>query len=237
VKQPPDPRSEFAEWVHWELLKEFANEREAWATDRVQRVQSRINEARSGKPPLETAILWIPAPLAFTLVGRYVYLSRSLLERLPTDDAVAFVLAHEAAHHDLGHLDLFAGWAEWLPRTHSAGYVAMLARLLEHRTYGPERESDADKYAIELVLKIGYQGDLAVQALSILETLALDRGDIDGVFGPENLLDPTDPKHSSTGYQVQRWLWTHMHGYHPLRERLTTARKIVASHTARGAVA
>jgi predicted Zn-dependent protease len=236
VNEATDPRSEFSEWLHTELLREFAQERERWAIERVQRVQSAINAARIGRPPLETVILWIPAPLAFTLVGRYVYLSRSLLERLPTDDAVAFILAHEAAHHDLGHLDLFAGWAEWLPRTHAGGYVALLTRLLEHRTYGPEREADADEYAIRLVLRSRYNSDLATKALSILETLALDRGDIAGVFGPENLLDPTDPKHSSTGYQIQRWLWTHIHGYHPLHERLINVRKVVSSID-RGAVA
>jgi Zn-dependent protease with chaperone function len=237
VNQGADPRIQFAEWLHAELINEFANEREAWATDRVQRVQQKINEARTGKPPLETVILWIAPPLAFTLVGRYVYISRYLLERLSTDDAVAFVLAHEAAHHDLGHFDLFAGWAEWLPKTHVTGYVAMLARLFEHRTYGPGRENDADAYAIELVLKMGYQGDLAVQALAILENLSLDRGDIAGVYGPENLLDPTDPKGSSAAYQVQRWVWTHLHGYHPLHDRLANMRKLVKLRTGRSAVA
>jgi len=237
VKQAPDPRNEFAEWLHSELVEGFAQEREAWASDRVERVQRRINEFRPGEPPLDTTILWMAPPVAFTLTGRHVYISRTLLERLPTDDAAAFVLSHEAAHHDLGHLDLFAGWANWLPQTHAAGYVAALARLFEHKTYGPERENDADRYAIELTLRMGYNGDLAVQALAILENLSLDRGNIDGVFGPENLLDPTDPKHESTAYQIQRWVWTHLHGYHPLHERLATVRKIVSAQAGRGAVA
>jgi hypothetical protein len=84
---------------------------------------------------------------------------------------------------------------------------------------------------------MGYKGDLAVQALAILENLALDRGDISGVYGPENLLDPTDPKEASAAYQVQRWVWTHMHGYHPLHERLTNIRKLVNLRAGRSAVA
>jgi hypothetical protein len=59
VKQPPDPRSEFAEWVHSELLREFAHEREAWATDQVQRVQLRINEARVKRFPFSRPSRWI----------------------------------------------------------------------------------------------------------------------------------------------------------------------------------
>ncbi|HEX8726680.1 MAG TPA: M48 family metalloprotease, partial [Gemmatimonadaceae bacterium] len=145
-----DPRIEFAEWLHTELVTQFALERAPWALERVSRVQARLNECRIDRPALEATILWITPPLAFTLAGRYVYISRSLLERMPTDDAVAFVLAHEAGHHDLGHLDLFAGWTKWLPETPSMGYAAAVGRLLKYRTYGPAHESAADRYAVEL---------------------------------------------------------------------------------------
>jgi Zn-dependent protease with chaperone function len=144
-----DPRIDFSEWLHRELVRELAPEHEeTWAIDRVQRMQERLNQARVGKSPLHTTILAINPPLAFTLAGQHVYLSRRLLERLPTDDAVAFVLAHEAAHHDLGHFDLCSGWTNALPCTHSATYVAILAALFEHHAYGPARENDADAYGI-----------------------------------------------------------------------------------------
>ncbi|HEV8410837.1 MAG TPA: M48 family metalloprotease [Gemmatimonadaceae bacterium] len=202
-------------------------ERAAWALDRVRRVQERLNQIRPEKVQLETTILEIAPPLAFTTVGRHVYLSRHLLERLPTDDAVAFVLAHEAGHHDLGHLDLFAGWSRVLPRTNSSAWVAILANYLEHHAYGPSREDAADAYAVSVCMRAGYNGGLSVQALTILETLALDAGDINGVYGPENLLDPTDPKRDSAAYLIQRWVWTHLHGYNPLHERVAKVRKLV----------
>ena len=230
-----DPRLAFADWLHRELVREFAGETEPWALERAARVQHRLNEHREGFPALETTILWVPPPLAFTLAGSHVYVARSLFQRLPSDDALAFVLAHEAAHHDLGHLDLFDGWARWLPRSHATGYVAMLARLFEHHTYGPEREMAADEYAIRLAMQAGYDGDRSAQALAILEQLALDRGDIGGVFGPENLLDPTDPENDSTGYAVQQWVWTHLHGYLPLHARAVYARRL--AHAIRDAVA
>jgi len=237
MEHPIDPRAEFSEWLHAELVHDFAGERQAWALDRVARVQERLNQWRPGREPLDTTILDIDPPLAFTLVGRHVYFSRRLLERMPTDDAVAFVLAHEAAHHDLGHFDLFTGWGKLVPRMESTKYVAVLAALCEHHAYGPERENDADAYAVALSMKAGYNGALAVQALAILEMLALDLGDVSAVFGPENLLDPTDPKAASTAYGVQRWVWTHLHGYHPLHERVARVRRLVKAEKERGAVA
>jgi len=222
-----DHQLEFAEWLHEELVRDFAGEIETWALSRIQRVQERLNQARDGFPALTTTILWIAPPLAFTLAGHYVYIARSLLERLPTDDAVAFVLGHEAGHHDLGHLDLFGGWTKWLPETVATEYVAGVTRLLEHRTYGPAREQAADEFGISISLKAGYNPNLAIQALAILEQLALDRGDVSGVFGPENLLDPTDPACTSSAYRVERWLWTHVHGYLPLHERAAHAREFV----------
>ena len=199
-----DPRLDFSNWLHGELTRDYALEREEWALERVERVQSRLNQLRVGKPALDATILWIAPPLAFTLVGTHVYIARTLFQRLPSDDALAFVLAHEAAHHDLGHLDLFGGWAKWLPQHKTTGYVAALARLYEYRTYGPAREREADEYAVRLALRAGYNGDLAVQALAILEAIALDHGDYNGVYGPENLLDPTDPVHDTATYHVQR---------------------------------
>ena len=232
-----DPRTDFADWLHGELVRECANEIEPWARERIERVQQRLNAARPGKPALETTILWVAPPLAFTLAGKHVYISRTLLERLPSDDATAFVLAHEAAHHDLGHLDLYGSWANWLPRAQATGYIAALLGVIEHHRYGPEREAAADDYAVDLLLKAGFDGQRAVQALAILENLALDRGDVDGVFGPENLLDPTDPLRQSAAYHVQRWVWTHMHGYLPLHERAENARKRVNARGVQGAIA
>ena len=230
-----DPRSEFAEWVHAELVRECSLETQAWALERVQRVQDRLNSCRPGREALDTTILTIRPPLAFTLAGTHVYISRRLLERLPSDDAVAFVLGHEAAHHDLGHLDLFGTWTQWLPRTETTSYLAALLGVLEHHRYGPEREQAADDYAIDLAIKAGFDGERAVQALAILENLALDVGDINAVYGPENLLDPTDPKQDSAAYYVQRWIWAHMHGYLPLHDRQINARKRLSEHADRGA--
>jgi Zn-dependent protease with chaperone function len=229
-----DPRRDFGDWLHEELVWTFAGETEAWARERVARVMARLNAARPDGEALVAEILWVPDCNAFTMSGKYLYISRRLLERLPSDDAVAFVLGHETGHHDCGHLKLFSGWADWIPRARSAGYIAALIRVLEHRAYGPAREAEADLYGLALALDAGYDGDLALRALMILENDNLDHGDYDGVFGPENLLDPTDPKSGSPAYQLQRWIWTHTRGYLPLRERQERARAWLAERRKRG---
>jgi predicted Zn-dependent protease len=208
-----------AEEIHAELMRSFGMETEAWATERLDRVMSRLNAARSGRSPLTAHVLWIRNFTAFTTPAPRVYVGRMLLERLPTDEAVAFVLAHEAAHHDCGHLDLFAGWLEMMPRGKTAVIAASVFRHLEHRLYGAEREAEADKYALDLCLRAKYDGDKCIQAFEVLEQGALDRGDVDGVFGPENLLDPTDPGQGGTAFAIQKWIWTRAQRYLPLRER------------------
>lgn len=73
METPADPRADFSEWLHAELVSEFGDERARWALDRIGRVQQRLNECRPGKPPLEATILQITPPLAFTPFGRHVY--------------------------------------------------------------------------------------------------------------------------------------------------------------------
>ena len=72
---------------------------------------------------------------------------------------------------------------------------------------------------MQLCIDAGYDAQRCLQTFDILENETLDAGDINGVFEPENLLDPTDPKMNSVAYQVQRWLWTRRRGYVALRER------------------
>src|SRR5579885_2552552 len=207
--------------LHRQLLEEFASEtEESWVAERLTRVMTRLNAARTDGTALTAHCLRVPAFTAFTMPGAHVYITRQLLERLPSDECVGFVLAHEAAHHDLQHLDVFRNVSEYVPRTNLSGLVAAsLVWLVSHLMYGPERESQADQYAIELCLDAGWDGEACLHAFDIMEHESLHRGDIDGVFGPENLLDPTDPEHDSLSYRAQRWIWSRTRRYLPLRER------------------
>ncbi len=214
---------EFYAELHQELLDEYGSEREEpWVAERLARVMDRLNAVRKDGAPLLAHCLRIPVCNAFTVPGCNLYIARQLLERLPTDESTAFALGHEIAHHDLRHMDVFHTWLDVLPKGKVGLVLASLVWKASHRLYGPERESQADQYSIELCLDAGFNGELCLQAFDILEHEALNRGDIDGVFGPENLLDPTDPDQGSLAYQAQRWMWTRAHRYVPLRERRET---------------
>lgn len=79
-----------------------------------------------------------------------------------------------------------------MARLEAAGRAVLVtaALLIERRVHGPENEAAADARALELCLAAGYNGSHCIQLFDILESDALDRGDLDGVFGLEDSLDP-----------------------------------------------
>lgn len=74
--------------------------------DRARAIARRLNAVRAGRPK-EPVVLWTAPHAAVTRRGPWIYVARSFVDRL-SDDALAFVMGHEMAHHDLGHLALTA---------------------------------------------------------------------------------------------------------------------------------
>src|SRR5262245_62093557 len=102
---------EFYAELHNALLAEYgADTEEPWVAERLDRVMARLNAVRQDGIPLVAHCLRFPAFTAFTVPGRNLYVARQLFERLPSDECAAFVLGHEVAHHDLGHLEVFHNW-------------------------------------------------------------------------------------------------------------------------------
>lgn len=168
MNEPP------ADWLRTRIEGEFVIERDGWAGERVDRVTAALQRDVPVAERLATLVVWMNEWAAFTGPGRTLYVSRRLLETLPTDDAAAFVVAHELAHHQLGHVPrLSPGW-----RAVAGVGLAMLQRLV-HR---PGRERDADLRAIELCIAAGYDVDACLVALARMEHEALDWGDVDGVI-------------------------------------------------------
>lgn len=157
----------------------FVVERTGWAGERVRRVTERLQLGVPAAQRLETLVVWLDDHNAFTAQGRTVYISRRLLERLPDDDAAAFVIAHELAHHRLGHLPALP--ASWL------GVARLLLVRLETAWVAtPAREIDADLLAIEMCIDAGYNSARCIGALEYLVNASLDYGDVDGVLGAED---------------------------------------------------
>ena len=170
-------------------------------------------------------IPWMEEATAFTAPGRYIYFARRLYELCPTDEEVAFVIAHEIAHHDLGHVALFSGWANAVARLPGATLFALFFHALECRLYGPEKECQADKYGMELCLAGGYSGERCLELLDILEQRALYIGDEDGVYGPDAESDDELDENATWTTKAQIWAWQRRRGYLPIRDRRQMLRK------------
>jgi Zn-dependent protease with chaperone function len=112
--------------------------------DRVRRLCARLNRVRPGDP--KEAVLLSDSPFAaVTRRGRWIYLRQGFAEQL-TDNGLAFVLAHEMAHHDLGHLT---------PMFLAAGMLGNWQRI----------ELAADREGVRLVRAAGFAPAAALEAL------------------------------------------------------------------------
>ena len=104
-----EPGEWFGEWLYNEIATGVHIEQHGFMPDRVRAAAERLQRDRPPDERFIGVVPWLDAFNAFTAPGRYIYFGRRLLERCPHEDSAAFVIAHEIAHHDLGHLDLFAG--------------------------------------------------------------------------------------------------------------------------------
>lgn len=196
-----DPRT-----AHEQLTDEFVVDA-TWAQERAEAVTARLNAVRSG-PPLETFVLWASGLQAFTLPGHRLYLTRELMEQLPGEGAVAFVIGHEMAHHDLGHLSVDPAVAHRLPDVPLALDVALVAKHALMVWARPEWELQADAEGARLARAAGWALDDCLAALDTLERWALDHHRVDAVFGAEPDEGP-----------LAEWLRQRRTGYLSLRDR------------------
>ncbi len=115
--------------------------------DRIKPIAARLNTVRRGRGLADkhAVVLWTSSYSAVTKRGPWVYIARAIVEKL-SDDAIAFVLAHEMAHHDLRHLS---------PTVVIAGLMGNRQRM----------ELQADRYALELATAAGFAPEGAFEAL------------------------------------------------------------------------
>lgn len=178
------------DWLYARLLQEYGEETEEWARERIDRISENLNRVRSACPfrggcpyPLRVHILWAATANAFAAPGRYVYIARDLLQRFGSDDPVAFIIAHEMAHHDLGHVRLAHPLLTKLRFLENNLLVIALLRALEAAYKTADRETAADSYALDLCIAAGYSPRGFRETFDIMEAEYLDFRDIDGVFG------------------------------------------------------
>jgi hypothetical protein len=112
---------------------------------------------------------------AFALPGGFVYVYRGLLQLLPNDDALAFVLGHELSHATQHH-----GMKQWeknmglaLAMRAALGGTALMAQetlqILVGLKFSRDDEADADRHGIALLALAGYDPDAAAEAMLVVK--------------------------------------------------------------------
>jgi predicted Zn-dependent protease len=208
----------WGEWVYDQIASEAYIESSGWAVERVERVLSRLQADRTEEDRFQIVVPWLQVFTAFISPGNYIFFCRPLLEMCRDDEMTAFVIAHEIAHSDLGHIDLFPKWLTKLTGKQIAPFLTMFYRNLEQRLYGPEQECEADKHGIELCIKVGYDPEKCLAVFDVLEKYALDMGDLSSVFGLQES-DGELLEDASLLTKLKIWLFQKSRGYLPIRDR------------------
>jgi Zn-dependent protease with chaperone function len=116
---------------------------------------------------------------AFALPGGFVYVFRGLLQLVPNDDALAFVLAHEISHvtrhHAIRQFEksfvLNAGITAILAGTGAGGFgqAADFVQVLAGLAFTRSDEAEADARGMQLFVKAGYTPRAAVEAMTLVK--------------------------------------------------------------------
>lgn len=205
---------EFGEWFYKHVTDAFLVKRTEW----VDGIAARLQAGRPATDRREVIVVGLSDMTAFTVPGRYIYVTGRLIEYCPGEAALAFVIGHELAHHDLGHMRYFPRWF----RDIGANWVKEIIFLAVHGTLrlfvNPERESAADRHAMDLCRTAGYRPADCLYLFDQLESRLLDLGDIAGVYGPQESDDELLPD-APFMTKLRVWAWQRTRGYLPVRDR------------------
>lgn len=212
-------RPEVGEQLHTLLVSGHGMASRDFSHEAVDRAMAALNRTREPLNPMIGEVLWLASPIAFTSPGPYVYISRRLIERCSSDAPIAFALAHEMAHHDLGHLDRADRWMAAGALSRAPGFVVYAAIELWSRwLYSRENELAADAYALGLCKKAGFDPEQCLKCFDILAWYSLDRNDFDGVYGQDEELE-LDPNRATgridRAYLEARLWWARHRRSHP----------------------
>lgn len=128
-----------------------------------------------------------PQVNAFSLPGGYIYLYRGLLDKLGTDDdAVACVIAHEAAHvarrhvakqmSDANSKGLLVDLASILTRSSAVSQIGGTLYQLDQLHFSRTDEYEADRWGERFAYNAGYDPSGMVRTFQILARLEKQGG-------------------------------------------------------------
>lgn len=118
-----------------------------------------------------------------------------------------------------------AEWMGRMGRRWGGNLAAVVAAAAAKRLYGPERECDADLYALRLWIKAGYHPERCLRFFLILENHFLNRGDVNAVVGGAAESDEELEASVPGLTRLCVWAYRRRRGYLSIRDRLFTFRK------------
>ncbi len=175
-----EDRARVADDLEAGLVARYPRQRSGEASDRVRRLVERLEVALPDDRalPPQFQVLASANRNAFMAPGARGFVLRGLVDHVDTDQ-LAFVLAHEIAHAELGHDDELVRAA--LVGGDLAAHVALPERLgtrlgaaavqLPMMLYDQRREFAADRYALCLTTRAGFD---PLRASSAVRRLAKD---------------------------------------------------------------
>ncbi|HTE20201.1 MAG TPA: M48 family metallopeptidase, partial [Armatimonadota bacterium] len=159
----------------------FVVDKDPAAVARVRGIGRRLAATvKDADFPFEFHVVESAEVNAFALPGGFIYVFRGLLQLVPNDDALAFVLAHEISHVTRRHsmrqfeknLLLSAGITAILSGTGTGGGVgtaAQVAQTVASLSFTRHDETDADVHGIETLTRAGYNPRSAVEAMMLVK--------------------------------------------------------------------
>jgi Zn-dependent protease with chaperone function len=129
----------------------------------LDRLVARLEKAAAVPIPIQVAVVRRPQPNAFAIPGGHVYVFEGLIDKTESADELAGVLAHEIAH--VAHRDgtrsvlqaagLSFLFGMLLGDFVGGGAVVIASKQLLQSSYSREVEKNADRYAVDLLGKVG----------------------------------------------------------------------------------
>ncbi len=171
------------DWIYEEVQANCWIDTSEWILARVSRVLNKLQLVRKTSSK-EVVVFRSELNSAFTAPGQFIYISTRLFERCATDEMLAMVIAHEMAHHDLGHIDL--KWPR-MPR------ISFLVDVVRRSIHSQKNELAADALAMGMCIEAGYDAQLCLGIFRVLEHISLDYGNIDAVLAGTNSSSGSHP--------------------------------------------
>jgi predicted Zn-dependent protease len=208
----PDEEQQFGRRLHEEVRRLYKLPRKPPAADRVQRLAEPILPLRT-QPEAPCRFFMLPqrVPNAFSHAGGYVYVTQGLLDFVQSDAELQFLLAHEIAHGELGHLTKRITYAARAAEVggEPAAVLTQRAYLAVALGYTEENEFEADAWALRALRQIGRSRDESLAMLRHLAKSALGRA-----------LDPKRSPPRTDAERASRQIEDHFRSHPPTAERL-----------------